>query len=88
MVMDAQRWLDTPASNTGWVVIGNETAASTAKRFDSREHPTPANRPRLDIGFIPLLFMVTNTVPANAAVDVALNQSVITARRYGQWGLR
>ena len=47
MTADVQAWLDTPASNFGWIVIGDESVAKTAKRFDSREHPTAANRPKL-----------------------------------------
>lgn len=47
MVADVQAWLDDPASNFGWIVIGNEQAAGTAKRFDSREHADEAVRPAL-----------------------------------------
>ena len=35
MVADVQMWLDNPASNFGWIVIGDEASAGTAKRFDS-----------------------------------------------------
>lgn len=37
MVADVQGWLDTPASNFGWILIGNESTSATAKRFDTRE---------------------------------------------------
>jgi hypothetical protein len=53
MVADVQDWLDNPATNFGWVLIGNETADKTARRFDSRESPTTAHRPVLTIDFIP-----------------------------------
>jgi hypothetical protein len=53
MVADVQDWLDTPARNFGWIVVGNEAAAKTARRFDSRENRTPANRPVLTIEFDP-----------------------------------
>jgi len=49
MRADAQSWLDTPASNFGWIIIGDESATATAKRFDSRENPTAINRPKLTI---------------------------------------
>jgi hypothetical protein len=49
MAADVQAWLDTPASNFGWIVVGDESEATTAKRFDSRENPTAANRPRLTV---------------------------------------
>jgi hypothetical protein len=44
---DVQAWLDDPASNGGWLLVGDESASSTVKRFDSRENPDPAVRPRL-----------------------------------------
>ncbi|MGE3966025.1 MAG: DNRLRE domain-containing protein [Planctomycetota bacterium] len=52
MVSDLQTWLDSPSSNFGWVVRGPESGVS-AKRFDSRENPVDANRPRLVITFTP-----------------------------------
>ncbi|MCZ6788654.1 MAG: DNRLRE domain-containing protein [Chloroflexi bacterium] len=51
MVADVQGWLDDPSSNYGWLLKGNETTKRTAKRFDSREHPTAANQPVLAIEF-------------------------------------
>jgi len=41
MVADVQSWLDNPASNFGWLVLGGETAIAMAKRFDSRESASP-----------------------------------------------
>ena len=49
MVADVQAWLDNPASNFGWLVLGDETAIATAKRFDTRESTSP---PMLTIEFI------------------------------------
>jgi hypothetical protein len=62
MRADVQSWLDDPANNFGWLVLGDESAISTAKRFDTREsanppvltiiyrpagpRPTPTPRPR------------------------------------------
>jgi hypothetical protein len=51
-VADVQFWLDAPATNFGWCVIGDETQPS-AKRFDTRETATPANRPRLEVIYDP-----------------------------------
>jgi hypothetical protein len=51
MIARVQQWLDQPASNRGWIVIGNETRATTAKRFDSREAPNASSRPSLTIEF-------------------------------------
>lgn len=49
MVTDLQSWLDAPATNFGWILIGNETAVGTAKRFSSRENGTVAARPQLTV---------------------------------------
>src|SRR6266436_8452764 len=34
MIADVQSWLDNPANDFGWLVLGDETAIGTAKRFD------------------------------------------------------
>jgi hypothetical protein len=41
MVADVQSWLDNPASNFGWLVLGDESTSATAKRFDTRESASP-----------------------------------------------
>src|SRR5436305_4675214 len=41
MVADAQSWLDNPASNFGWLLLGDESTATTTKRFDTRESASP-----------------------------------------------
>ncbi len=41
MRADVQSWLDDPASNFGWLVLGDESEISTAKRFDTRESASP-----------------------------------------------
>jgi spore coat protein A len=50
MVTDVQAWLDTPASNNGWIMIGEESVLKTARRFYSREGATP---PVLTVDFTP-----------------------------------
>ncbi len=52
MVADIQAWLDDPSTNFGSMVKGPEGPAST-KRFDSRENPVAAFRPRLTVRFQP-----------------------------------
>ena len=49
MKSDVQAWLDTPANNFGWVIIGDESVSRSARRLDSRENPTPASRPALKV---------------------------------------
>jgi len=51
MTSDVQLFLDTPALNYGWILIGNEADTMTAKRFASRENGLPANRPQLRVHY-------------------------------------
>ena len=53
MIADVQGWLDAPATNHGWIVIGNEVDDRVAKRFDSREINDVNLRPKLVIDFTP-----------------------------------
>jgi len=48
MVSDVQGWLDSPGTNYGWVLIGDEATKTTTRRFDSREG---ANQPKLIVEF-------------------------------------
>ena len=41
MITDVQQWVSTPAANFGWLVVGNEAAMATARRFFSRTGTTP-----------------------------------------------
>jgi spore coat protein A len=41
LVADVQQWVTTSSSNFGWIVIGNEGAKTTARRFHSRTGVTP-----------------------------------------------
>jgi hypothetical protein len=49
LVADIQAWVDS-GNNFGWVLIGDETANSTARRFDSREGTIP---PQITIDYTP-----------------------------------
>lgn len=53
MVADVQTWLDTPATNFGWLLLGNETTMTTAKRFNTRENSDPTSRPVLIVEYVP-----------------------------------
>lgn len=48
---DVQGWLDSPSRNFGWLLLGNESAFPTTKRFDSRENPTASVRPKLTVDY-------------------------------------
>jgi len=40
LTADIQGWVDDPSTNFGWIVVGNETEFTTARRFESREAAT------------------------------------------------
>ena len=48
---DVQAWLDAPAANFGWIMIGNETSPQTAMRFLSSENSVAGLRPQLVIDY-------------------------------------
>ncbi|MHC5024093.1 MAG: multicopper oxidase domain-containing protein [Planctomycetota bacterium] len=77
---DVQAWLDSPATNFGWILIGNETTSKTAKRFNSRQFGGQTTRlPKLTVDFTPavptsaccLLDGSCITVTAQADCDAA-----------------
>ncbi len=49
---DVRSWVGEPASNFGWILVGNESEEMTARRFDSRENGTGGDRPQLTITYI------------------------------------
>lgn len=51
MVADVQSWLDAPKGNYGWVILGDETQAATAKVFQSLDGQTESTRPQLAVTF-------------------------------------
>jgi hypothetical protein len=53
LVADVQAWRDDPSSNFGWILLGDEGEAGTAKRFDSRESPAAGLRPELTVVYRP-----------------------------------
>src|SRR4030067_3482017 len=50
LVADVQSWVDTPASNFGWLMKDDETTTTTARKYYSREGFTP---PKLKIDYTP-----------------------------------
>jgi len=51
MASEVQGWIDAPANNFGWMMLGNEASLKTAKRFHSSEATLQANRPILTVVF-------------------------------------
>ncbi len=55
MVADVQGWIDGVSGNFGWLLMGDETANQTARRFDTREHTT-ATAPTLSLIYLESIF--------------------------------
>lgn len=55
MAGEVQDWLDTPSSNHGWILVGDESTGGTARRFTSREGVDDASDhyPELIIDYTP-----------------------------------
>jgi len=51
LVDDVGAWVAGLAPNHGWILVGDEAAPGTAKRFDSRENANPLARPVLRVRF-------------------------------------
>ncbi len=49
LLADVQAWVANPASNFGWVVLGNEIDPGSAAKFNT--HENSINKPRLDVTF-------------------------------------
>jgi len=49
MAADVQGWVDDPATNFGWILIGFENTKSTTKRFNAREQKNEVRRPILTV---------------------------------------
>jgi len=52
LIAFVQGWLDDPASNHGWILLGDEVFMQNASRILSREHTGPGN-PLLILEFTP-----------------------------------
>lgn len=51
LVNDVQNWVNSPSSNFGWIIIGDESTPSSAVRFNTREHATASTHPTLNITY-------------------------------------
>lgn len=51
MAADVQSWVDDPAGNHGWILLGDEISAGASKRFDTRENTIESLRPKLSVEF-------------------------------------
>lgn len=76
LVADVQAWVNNPGTNFGWMLKGNEAAATTTRRFASREVSNASQRPKVIIDYTP--------VPAPGAIAMAGMGVVLAARRRRQ----
>ena len=53
LAADVQSWLAAPSSNFGWILRGNETAITSAKRFEARETTLDGDKPTLIVNLTP-----------------------------------
>lgn len=81
LVSDVQSWLDEPEANFGWMLIGDESANATAKRFDSRENPTPENQPKLRVTYKAATNAEAESLPAVAELRPAWPNPFVTSTR-------
>lgn len=77
MIADVAGWLSNPGSNHGWLLLGNEAAEATARKFASRESPTESYRPVL----------VVEYTPATAAVGIVEGPAAVTVCPGGRAGV-
>ena len=74
MAADVQSWFAAPANNNGWILVGDESASSTARVFDSREGSASV-QPKLLISYNPV-------APALSRRDTWLRQYYPTPGTY------
>lgn len=79
LVNDVQSWLDNPASNFGWLLLGDESTSATARRFFTREASDPTTAPALAVTFTPpnvattqLVISVPASTTAGSPFDVTV----------------
>lgn len=51
LAADVQHWFSDPASNHGWLLMGNESSDHTSKRFNSRNNDDAGTRPVLEVTY-------------------------------------
>jgi hypothetical protein len=74
LVSDVQNWLDSPSSNFGWLLLGDETGTQTFRQFYTKEEANPAFRPALEIDFTPAA-----SVPEPSTLVLAAIASLVGA---------
>jgi MYXO-CTERM domain-containing protein len=87
LVADVQGWVNTPSSNFGWLLRGDESTGGSAKRFLARESSYTTLRPQLEITYLPAVAEGRETevpLPAWALGMLGLGLAGAIARRSRQ----
>jgi hypothetical protein len=79
MVADVQGWLNSPSTNSGWLLMGDEGSASTVRGFWTREAARTGQG-----GFVPQLQVTYTAVPEPVAMLLVLMGSLLGIRRRGR----
>ena len=69
MASDVQAWHDGVLPTHGWLIVGDDSAAGTARRFDSRETAVTANRPTLTVTYSVPTGVENEVIPAGITLD-------------------
>jgi uncharacterized protein (TIGR03118 family) len=86
LVSDVQNWLNNPATNFGWIVVGDETTSNSAREFASRENATAANRPTLTIDYTnpnPASQLTLSGFPSSVTAGVSGSETVTATNASG-----
>ncbi len=78
LIADVQAFVNNPSGNYGWIILGNEGAASSAKRFHTREETEASFRPNLTIDYTPV------PTPGVVALGLACAGGVSVRRARGK----
>ena len=85
LVADVQAWVDSPANNFGWIVLGtNESIAASARRIASRE--SLSGRPLLTVGYTRAATQIVNfdSIQAESSGPV-LRFRAVAGNVYSVW---
>lgn len=73
-VADVQMFLDEPSLNHGWILVGDESAPGTAKKFATREEASAGLHPVLTVTYLP--------VPEPSTILLACAGFLLTGREH------
>jgi hypothetical protein len=80
MVADVQSWIANPASNFGWLIIGNEGNQQSAQRFHTSENTS--NKPQLtvtyNVGSASQLLNISTRLRVETGDDALIGGLIIT----------